>query len=170
MILNYLLINIGNVMKIDEKKLNSLLDTLNLIICENNLLTYEQRENMVKTVATVGSLIERKKSKNTNCQDTKKAKKFRMPRSYDSRFPNAGKTWSDNEDQIILDIIEGMPEDTIDDHVVWMSEKLGRTPYSVACRIVTLGRCSSEWTKPFKALTDRLRGESSADVSISSEN
>ncbi len=146
-------------MQIDKKTLNSLLETLNSIICEDNLLTYDQRENMVKTVATVGSLIERKK-----------VKKYRMPRSSDPRFSNAGKTWSDNEDQVIQDIIEELPDDAIGDHVIWISEKLGRTPYSVACRIVTLGRCSAEWTKPYKALTDRLRGEPGTDESISAKN
>ncbi|WP_313107922.1 MULTISPECIES: hypothetical protein [Pseudescherichia] len=157
-------------MQIDKKTLNSLLETLNSIICEDNLLTYDQRENMVKTVATVGSLIERTNGNTVKPEAPKKVKKYRMPRSSDPRFPNAGKTWSDNEDQVIQDIIEELPDDAIGDHVIWISEKLGRTPYSVACRIVTLGRCSAEWTKPYKALTDRLRGEPGTDESISAKN
>jgi len=157
-------------MKVDKKTLNSLLENLNIIICEDNLLTYDQRENMVKTVATVGSLIERANGNTAKPEAPKKVKKHRMPRSNDPRFPNAGKTWSDGEDQVIQDIIDDLPDDAIGNHVVWMSEKLGRTPYSVACRIVTLGRCSAEWTKLYKALTDRLRGEPGTDESISSKN
>lgn len=157
-------------MKIDKKTLNSLLENLNIIICEDNLLTYDQRENMVKTVATVGSLIERTNGNTAKTEATKIGKKHRMPRSSDPRFPNAGKTWSNGEDQVIQDIIEELPDDAIGDHVIWMSEKLGRTPYSVACRIVTLGRCSADWTKPYKALTDRLRGEPGTDKLISSKN
>lgn len=45
--------------KLTEAKVESLIDTLNALICEEQLLTREQRENMVRTVATLGGLGER---------------------------------------------------------------------------------------------------------------
>lgn len=45
--------------KLTETRINTLLSTLNDLICEEGLLTREQRENMVMTVATIGGLNER---------------------------------------------------------------------------------------------------------------
>ena len=83
-------------MQIDKKTLSSLLETLNSIICEDNLLTYDQRENMVKTVATVGSLIERTNGNTVKPEAPKKVKKHRMPSSIDPKVPNSGKPLNDN--------------------------------------------------------------------------
>lgn len=45
--------------KLTESKIESLIDTLNSIICDEVNITREQRENMVRTVATLGALNER---------------------------------------------------------------------------------------------------------------
>lgn len=45
--------------KLTRTRLETLVDTLNALICEDDLLTREQRENMVQTVATIGRLEER---------------------------------------------------------------------------------------------------------------
>jgi hypothetical protein len=43
-------------LKLTESKLEILVDTLNAIICGEVNITREQRENMVRTVATLGGL------------------------------------------------------------------------------------------------------------------
>ena len=48
-------------MKLTENKLESLIDALNVIICDEVSITREQRENMVRTVATLGGLSERQR-------------------------------------------------------------------------------------------------------------
>ncbi|WP_420300999.1 hypothetical protein [Enterobacter sp. BNK-8] len=47
--------------KLTESKLEILIDTLNAIICGEVNITREQRENMVRTVATLGALTERQR-------------------------------------------------------------------------------------------------------------
>ena len=47
--------------KLTESKLEILIDTLNAIICGEVNITREQRENMVRTVATLGGLTERQR-------------------------------------------------------------------------------------------------------------
>lgn len=48
-------------LKLTESKLEILVDTLNAIICGEVNITREQRENMVRTVATLGGLTERQR-------------------------------------------------------------------------------------------------------------
>ncbi|EOX8980495.1 hypothetical protein ACPW6J_003631 [Enterobacter hormaechei] len=48
-------------LKLTESKLGILIDTLNAIICGEVNITREQRENMVRTVATLGGLTERQR-------------------------------------------------------------------------------------------------------------
>ena len=48
-------------LKLTESKLEILVDTLNAIICSEVNITREQRENMVRTVATLGCLTERQR-------------------------------------------------------------------------------------------------------------
>lgn len=48
-------------LKLTENKLEILVETLNDIICGEVNITREQRENMVRTVATLGGLTERQR-------------------------------------------------------------------------------------------------------------
>lgn len=47
--------------KLTESKLEIFIDTLNAIICGEVNITREHRENMVRTVATLGGLTERQR-------------------------------------------------------------------------------------------------------------
>ncbi len=46
-------------MKLTENRVDTLIDTLNDLICDEQSITREQRENLIKTVATLGGLKER---------------------------------------------------------------------------------------------------------------
>lgn len=43
-------------MKLTENRVDTLIDTLNDLICDEQSITREQRENLIKTVATLGGL------------------------------------------------------------------------------------------------------------------
>jgi len=47
--------------KLTQSRIESLIDTLNDLICDERSLTREQRENMVRTVAILGGLGERQR-------------------------------------------------------------------------------------------------------------
>lgn len=61
-------------MKLTEEKLESLITMLNEIICDEFSITREQRENMVRTVATPGALSERYRLNTTTKIADKQAK------------------------------------------------------------------------------------------------
>jgi hypothetical protein len=44
----------------------------------------------------------------------------------------------------IHSIIGDIPDDRIDDHILWLSKQQGRTPYAVALKIVGEGRMDDE--------------------------
>lgn len=46
-------------MKLTENRIDTLIDTLNDLICDEQSITREQRENLIKTVATLGGVKER---------------------------------------------------------------------------------------------------------------
>ncbi len=46
-------------MKLTENRVDTLIDTLNDLICDEQRITREQRENLIKTVAILGGLKER---------------------------------------------------------------------------------------------------------------
>lgn len=80
--------------KLTETRINSLLSTLNDLICEDSLLTREQRENMVMTVATIGGLNERIRQAAAEKEARKQAKAEKppkKPREPDLVFPRSGK-------------------------------------------------------------------------------
>lgn len=137
------------IMKLTEKKLESLIETLNDIICDEASITREQRENMVRTVATLGGLSERKRliaaGKNA-CTEAREGnhKKTREPNLV---FPRTGKAWVQEDIDLIHSIIDDIPDESIDDHILWLSKQQGRTPYAIALKIVSEGRMNKEWAK-----------------------
>lgn len=46
-------------MKLTENRVDTLIDTLNDLICDEQSITREQRENLIRSVATLGGLKER---------------------------------------------------------------------------------------------------------------
>lgn len=136
-------------MKLTETKLASLIDTLNIIICDEMSITREQRENLVRTVATVGALSERLRliTAGQAADKSVKEEKSKKPREPNLVFPRTGKAWLQEDLDLIHSIIDEIPDESIDDHVLWLSKQQGRTPYAIALKIVSEGRMNEEWAK-----------------------
>lgn len=146
--------------KLTKSRTDDLIDTLNALICEEGVLTKEQRENMVLCVATLGALGERFSTRDTQCSQNKTQKinkNDKKPREPDPVFPNNGKPWNNEELDLIHSIVDDLPDDDIRFHIEWLSEKQGRTPYAIALRIVAEGRCDAEWAKTFKPMAAEIR-------------
>ena len=144
--------------KLTKPRIDDLIGTLNALICEEGVLSKEQRENMVLCVATLGALGERfANSKSSKNKVNKIEMKEKKPREPDPVFPRNGKPWTGEELDLIHSIIDDIPDDDIQYHIVWLSEKQGRTPYAIALKIVSEGRCSEEWAKTFQPMAKEIR-------------
>ncbi|QAA75753.1 hypothetical protein D4N21_29620 (plasmid) [Klebsiella variicola] len=42
-------------------------------------------------------------------------------------------------------------------HHFWLSEKLGRTPFSVACKIASQRHLTNGWKEQFREVSDKIR-------------
>ncbi|CDL20797.1 hypothetical protein [Klebsiella pneumoniae IS53] len=66
-------------MKVTEPGLNTLIDNLNTLICEDSLLTRQERETLVRAVAAIGAMkarVSMKKRRSADrCQTGKKGEK-----------------------------------------------------------------------------------------------
>lgn len=80
-------------MKLTQSRIDSLIDTLNDLICDERSLTREHRENMVRTVAILGGLGERQRLIAAEDEalevagSGKKAEKAKKPREPNAVFP-----------------------------------------------------------------------------------
>lgn len=76
-------------MKLTENRVDTLIDTLNDLICDEQSITREQRENLIKTVATLGGLKERLRliSAEKEARQIAKNEKVKKPREPDWCFP-----------------------------------------------------------------------------------
>ena len=147
-------------LKLTEDRVESLIDTLNALICEEQLLTREQRENMVRTVATLGGLSERARLIQAEKDALKQArteKTPKKPREYYPDFPRTGVKWTEVDLNLIHSVIDDLPDEQIDNHVSWLSERQGRTPYAIALKIAGEGRLDKEWAKKWKQAAKDLR-------------
>ncbi|PNF13490.1 hypothetical protein A6J71_00185 [Enterobacter cancerogenus] len=147
------------IIKLTESKLENLVDTLNAIICGEVNITREQRENMVRTVATLGGLTERQRLITEEKEAKKQAQegKVKKPLLPDEVFPRSGKPWVEEDIDLIHSIITDIPDDRIDDHVLWLSKKLERTPYAITIKIVSEGRMNEVWAKGWKPAAKSIR-------------
>ncbi|EFN4987590.1 hypothetical protein FQI12_22680, partial [Escherichia coli] len=95
-------------MKFTENKLESLIDTLNDIICDEASITREQRENMVRTVATLGGLSERKRliAAGKNACTAAREENPKNTREPNLVFPRTGKAWVQEDLDLIHSIID----------------------------------------------------------------
>lgn len=146
--------------KLTKSRCDDLIDTMNALICEDGVLSKEQRENMVLCVATLGALGERFSSldsKGALRKTVKEEKKEKKPREPDLVFPRNGAPWTSADMDLIHSIIDDIPDDDLKFHIEWLSEKQGRTPYAIALKIVSEGRCNAEWAKEFKSLAKEIR-------------
>ncbi|HIB1519507.1 TPA: DNA-binding protein [Salmonella enterica subsp. enterica serovar Muenchen] len=144
-------------MKLTEPKLNTLIDNLNALICEDSLLTRQEREGLVRTVAAIGAMKARISMKKTTVPAASKPKEDKQKRLTDPRFPNAGEPWREEEGTLLLDALDSVPDEAVGVHLFWLAEKLGRTPYSVACKIAALRDMPKEWKDQYRKVSDDIR-------------
>lgn len=145
-------------MKVTESRLNTLIDNLNALICEDTQLTRQERETLVRAVATIGALKGRVSMKKDEAvAATKPEKQKKKERVHDPRFPLAGHPWQGEEETLLLDALDGVPDEEIGTHLFWLSEKLGRTPFSVACKIASQRDLSNGWKEQFRGISDDIR-------------
>lgn len=64
----------------------------------------------------------------------------------------------------LLDALDGVPNDDIGKHLFWLSEKQGRTPFSVASKIASQRHLTNGWKEQFREVSDKFR---LSDLSIS---
>ncbi|MCS6401189.1 DNA-binding protein [Klebsiella quasipneumoniae subsp. similipneumoniae] len=145
-------------MKVTENRLDTLIDNLNTLICEDSLLTRQERETLVRAVAAIGAMKARvgmkKGDATTVARREKREKKDRQP---DPRFPRAGHPWQEDEKTLLSDALDSVPDEEIDRHLFWLSEKLGRTPFSVACKIASQRHLTNGWKEQFREVSDKIR-------------
>ncbi|EBA7134416.1 hypothetical protein B7I57_18890 [Salmonella enterica] len=58
---------------------------------------------------------------------------------------------------MLLDALESVPDEAVGVHLFWLAEKLGRTPYSVPCKIAALRDMPNEWKDQFRKISDYIR-------------
>lgn len=95
--------------------LKILLKTLNSLICEEGVLASEQRQNMLMTVATLGALGERVRQS----LEDKAARAEKKPRESDPIYSKAGTPWSEDDDELLRPLIDGIPDEELDHHIRW---------------------------------------------------
>ncbi|EML9727381.1 DNA-binding protein [Klebsiella aerogenes] len=144
-------------MKLTESRLNTLIDNLNALICEDNLLTRQEREDLVRAVAAIGAMKARVSMKKSNVPAASKPKEEKKERVPDPRFPHAGEPWREEEGTMLLDALEYVPDEALGVHLFWLAEKLGRIPYSVACKIAALRDMPEEWKDQYRKVSDDIR-------------
>lgn len=81
-------------------------------------------------------------------------KKDRQP---DPRFPRAGHPWQEDEKTLLSDALDSVPDEEIGKHLFWLSEKLGRTPFSVAFQIAAIRELQDGWEEQFREISDNIR-------------
>lgn len=143
-------------MSVTEEHLDTLIDAVNRLICEDGLLQRREREDLVRAVAAMGAMKARvlMAGPAVPARATPEEKKARTP---DPRFPRAGEPWLEEEEQMLTDALGDVPDDAIGTHLFWLAENLGRTPYSVACKVASWRKLPKEWKNQFRKISDRIR-------------
>ncbi|VUS67297.1 hypothetical protein SB6421_02948 [Klebsiella huaxiensis] len=145
-------------MKVTETRLDTLIDNLNTLICEDELLTRPEREILVRAVAAIGAMKARVSMKKGEAPAAAKPEKSKRKEIIpDPRFPNARQAWVSEEETLLLNALDGVPNDDIGKHLFWVSEKLGRTPFSVACKIASQRHLRNDWKEQFREISDKIR-------------
>lgn len=89
-------------------------------------------------------------------------------RIIDPRFWKAGTRWTEEDVTILSDALEPLPVEERGHHVIWLAEKLGRTPYSVACKITTLMDMPENWKDDYRKLSDKIRSSEAGSEYLAS--
>ncbi|MDF6700876.1 DNA-binding protein [Escherichia coli] len=126
------------------------------------MLNDVERRSLLNAVIAITAVKERSVvSVSSRKEQSKKEKK---EREIDPRFPNAGVAWNEADESLLRDVLEDVPDDEIGKHLFWLAEKLGRTPYSVACKVRQIKKLPAEWKDQFRKISDRIR---SSGMSVS---
>ena len=96
-------------MKVTEPGLNTLIDNLNTLICEDSLLTRKERETLVLAVAAIGAMEARVGMKKPTIPASSKPKEEKQVPVPDPRFPNARQAWVAEEETLLMDALDGVP-------------------------------------------------------------
>jgi hypothetical protein len=144
-------------MKVTEPGLNKLIDNLNTLICEDSLLTRQERETLVLAVAAIGAMKARvglKKAMRRPLPDGKKGRKktASLIRVFREPVIPGRKTKT-----LLSDALDSVPDEEIGRHLFWLSEKLGRTPFSVAFQIAAIRELQDGWEEQFREISDKIR-------------
>ncbi|MDU3395315.1 MAG: DNA-binding protein [Klebsiella oxytoca] len=122
-------------MKVTEPGLNKLIDNLNTLICEDSLLTRQERETLVLAVAAIGAMKARvglkKGDAPTVARREKREKKDRQP---DPRFPRAGHPWQEDEKTLLSDALDSVPDE-----------------------IAAIRELQDGWEEQFREISDNIR-------------
>ena len=89
-------------MKVTEPGLNTLIDNLNTLICEDSLLTRKERETLVRAMAAIGTMKARVGMKKPAIPASSKPKEEKQAPVPDPRFPNARQAWVAEEETLLL--------------------------------------------------------------------
>ncbi|HBT4579319.1 TPA: hypothetical protein MB314_005204 [Klebsiella pneumoniae] len=54
---------------------------------------------------------------------------------------------------MLLDALESVPDEEVGVHLFWLAEKLGRPPYSVACKIAAFRDMPEEWKAQYRKVS-----------------
>lgn len=57
---------------------------------------------------------------------------------------------------LLLDALDGVPDDDIGKHLFWLSEKLDRTPFSISCKIASQRHLTNCWKDQFREVSDKI--------------
>ncbi|VCZ48989.1 hypothetical protein BANRA_05190 [Klebsiella pneumoniae] len=123
-------------MKVTEPGLNKLIDNLNTLICEDSLLTRQERETLVLAVAAIGAMKARvglRKGDAPTVDGKREKKTASLIRVFREPVIPAGRRKT-----LLSDALDSVPDEEIGSHLFWLSEKLGRTPFSVAFQIAAI--------------------------------
>ncbi|MDU4099536.1 MAG: DNA-binding protein [Enterobacter hormaechei] len=129
-------------MKVTETRLDTLIDNLNTLICEDDLLTRQERETLVRAVAAIGAMKARVSMKKPTVPAASKPKEEKQAPIPDPRFPNARQAWVAEEETLLLDALDGVPNDDI---------------VSVACKIASQRHLTNGWKEQFREVSDKIR-------------
>ncbi|SXO60953.1 transposase [Klebsiella pneumoniae] len=69
-----------------------------------------------------------------------------------ARFRSIG-----SQTPLLSDALDSVPDEEIGSHLFWLSEKLGRTPFSVAFQIAAIKELQDGWEEQFREISDNIR-------------
>lgn len=134
-----------------------MIDNLNALICEDSLLTRQEREDLVWAVDAIGAMKARVSMKKSTVPAASKPKEEKQEHLPDPHFPHAGEPWREEEGTVLIDALESTLDEAVGVHLFWLAEKLGRPSYSVACKIAALRDMPEEWKDKYRKVSDDIR-------------